>query len=225
MISDSIKRPKLIIFDWDNTLADTTEVVTKVINRLRADFNQDPMTSGDVLRYTGDPERDWIIDLFGKKCDEMSKKYQLYYAEENLSFIPTLLFGARKIIDTLSSMSIQSAILTNKYRDITIKEIEYLSLTDTFISVFTKDDLPVKKPDPIGITMIVDKWKLSNPEEEISKDEIWFIGDTMTDMATAKNYGCQAFFVGDTSWITEKYADYILNIGNLNELSKFLENF
>ena len=225
MISDSIKRPKLIIFDWDNTLADTTEVVTKVINRLRADCNQDPMTSGEVLKYTGDPERDWIIDLFGKKCEEMSKKYQIYYEEENLSFTPRLLFGAKKILETLDSMSIPSAILTNKYRDITKKEIDHLSLSEAFISILTKDDLPVKKPDPVGISMIVEKWRDLHNGAEILRDEIWFIGDTMTDMATAKNYGCQAFFVGDASWITPRYRDYILNIGNLNELAKFLENF
>ncbi len=219
-----MKKPKLIIYDWDNTLVDTTEIVTKVVNRLRSDCGYESMSAGEVLKYTGNPDCDWIESLFGGKSQKNAAKYTQYYHEENENFTPSLLFGAKKIIQTVQDMSIPQSVLTNKDSILAQDERDFLSLGDYFFAFIGKDDVLAKKPDPCGVEQIVDFYT-TKYEQKIEKNEIWFIGDTMVDMATAKNYGCHAFFIGHESWITEKYRDYIIKLENLDEITRILENF
>ncbi|QED23299.1 HAD family hydrolase [Candidatus Deianiraea vastatrix] len=222
MQKQHLKLPKLIIYDWDNTLADTADVITRVINRLRADCSKSPLSTSEILSSTGDPDCDWVIELFGKYSNENADKYIEYYNEENFGFEAQLLLGAKDLVEKAAKLNIKQGVVTNKESVIAHGECAELGMRDNFLDFVGRCDVENKKPSPDGVIKIVDQYKKMF-NDFIEKDDIWFVGDTMIDMACAGNYGCPGLFVGMPEWITDKYKDYIYFIGNLHNISDLLD--
>lgn len=196
------KLPKLIIFDWDNTLIDTSYIIGKVVNRLRADMNKPELSDMEILELTGDPDMDWIQELFGEKSDNNQNRYNEYYNEVyGKNYTPTLLQNSTEILDLLDKIKLPYALLTNKGSELAKVECEYFNFTNRFIKIVGRDDIyPNLKPHTLGIEMIVNEYK-TKYNQDITPDEIWFVGDTLTDMKCAINYKCHTIFVGLSSWI------------------------
>jgi len=224
MQKQHLKLPKLIIYDWDNTLADTSDVITKVVNRLRIDCgHKELLSSTEILSSTGDPDCDWVIDLFGRYSDENAQKYIDYYNEENAGFEAKLLLGAMDLIKKAEDLNIKQGVLTNKESIVAHAECAELGIRDYFLEFLGRCDVNEKKPKPEGIIRIVESYE-KHFNKKLEKDEIWFIGDTMIDIMCAGNYNCPALFVGLPSWIKPKYEQYIYFIGNLHNILDLLDN-
>lgn len=212
-----MKNPKLIIYDWDNTLADTTQVVANVINKMRQELSYAPMTPDEIMEYTGNPDRDWVIDLFKKRTDEFKQKYSDYYNQEVARLKTEFLPYARELLEKVQSLKILQAIVTNKDTPIAMRECRDLKANHFFNSFIGKDDVQNKKPAIDGVLKII-KTAQETTGIEIHKEDVWFVGDTMIDAACAMNFGCKFLYVGKLNWITPKYKDFVINITSLLEI-------
>lgn len=220
-IKEFKKKPELIIYDWDNTLADTANVITNVINRLRADAGKGPLGRDEILNASGDPDCQWINEFFGASCDENAKKYVKYYDEENKIFETKLLPHALDMIKYVSEIGIPQAVLTNKESAVAHKECTDVGVRDHFFKFVGKYDTPNKKPAIDGILHIIEHFKQKHGKN-LEIDEVWFIGDTMVDVACAGNFGCPMIFVGLEEWIRPKYKDFIYATGNMKTAREIL---
>ena len=76
------------------------------------------------------------------------------------------------------------AVLSNKPHDMTVKIVEALWPAHQFDLVYGYVYEAMRKPDPAWTLRICD-------ELDRCPRDVWFVGDTPTDIATARNAGTQ----------------------------------
>jgi phosphoglycolate phosphatase len=182
-----------VIFDLDGTLAYTLEDIGDSVNR--------------VLIHQGFPENDYatyrrligsgLLNLIYQSLPEgnrdestVDKTYTMMVDDynENCLIKTTLYDGIREILLHLKQKGVNMAVYSNKNHDLTIKIVNQLVLNGTFSPVLgSRNDLP-RKPDPAGVIEIMTAWN-ADPAKTA------FIGDSDTDMQTAKRAGLFAIGV------------------------------
>lgn len=202
---------KGIIFDLDgtllNTIDDLTDSVNAAMNRLglkelSVDEVMDRVGNGfKVLLERSIPEDKRTDESIGIAYDAFVRKYEQCYADKTLAYE-----GIHELIAELSQSGFRMAVNTNKRTDYAKKLIELHFGTDTFIKVLGEGMGYPKKPSPEGALSLAD---LMGCEP----DEVVYIGDSQTDVATGKNAGMKVIGV---SWgfrgrkaLEECGADYV----------------
>ena len=127
-----------------------------------------------------------------------------------------LLPGAEAILSRLRSegnVPITLALLTNSGRAATTYAMETLGFKRYFERTFTRDDLPVMKPRPEGITAALKALRLH-------EGEVLYVGDSPTDIVAARGAGVRIASVAsgryDVEALRKLGPDYAL--GSLSEL-------
>ena len=175
---------KAIIFDLDGTLLDSLEEIALSMNTILKEFNYPVYEINEYKRFVGDGPlslvkrvlpantKEEIIqtitqalrDKYDKQVNHSSRPYE----------------GIYNLLESLKTNPIKLAILSNKPHDLTCRYIKSLFSQYEFLEVHgQKMDVP-KKPHPQGALHIAKKLN-------IDPEEIYFIGDTPTDMNTAKH--------------------------------------
>lgn len=222
-MSNIIKKPRLIVYDWDGTLADTAYIVADVVNRLRDDCGEKPLKPSEIMNYTGDPDSNWVIELFGKYSDEFAQTYDEYYEEANKRFNVKIFDYVEELVKTVNKFGAYQAILTNKDTHLAIGECKKNSIFDYFFTILGGDNIPRKKPFPDGVEKIINDLK-SEHQIDIQKEDMWFVGDTLIDVATAKNVGCTSIYVGESRFIRKPYDEYITKSFDIKGLLDFFKS-
>ena len=183
------KKPRLLIFDLDGTLADTMYGIMDGVNMAMDRFGVPRHTYEEVCSYVGTGSRDLVrrslpAELAGNESivDEAVK----YYDGE--CYPVTYKNGTKcydGMIDTLIALKDRGytlAVLSNK-RDIFVRPMVAEMIPEGLMSVAMgqRDDQP-RKPDPTVPLMIAESLGFSAAETV-------FIGDSDTDVYTGKNAG------------------------------------
>lgn len=177
------------IFDLDGTLAHTAPDLVGTANDLFAErgFAPMPVTIAEVTAGFGG--KALIRAAFrhaGEAVDEaqvdaLYKPFLDRYAER-LCDESHLYDG---VIDTLEGLKSDGWIVgvcTNKPEGLARSLLERLDVLHRFAALVGADTLPVRKPDPLPLTTVID-WAGATVERTI------MIGDTDTDRETARNAG------------------------------------
>ena len=206
MIAD-LKKPQAILFDWDNTLVSTWEVLHQVINLTFAEYKMPLWTLEKVKSTAHQSSREVFPILFKEKWKEAQdffyKNFSQYHLEE-LKTVP----GSFPLLDFLSKKNIKLGVVSNKKTSILTKEIEFLGWSNFFNVVVGAGDAEKDKPAPDPIFLALDRIGLK------ASDEIWFVGDTIVDWQAAKASGCQPIAIGENCE-NELFVPNILNCQNL----------
>lgn len=134
-----------------------------------------------------------------------------------------LLPGAEAILSRLTGdgeVPITLALLTNSGRPATKFALESLGFERYFHRSFTRDDLPVMKPRPEGITAALETLGLG-------KSEVLYVGDSPTDIVASRAAGVRIASVAtgryDLEALRKLGPDFTL--GSLSELEELLPRF
>jgi HAD superfamily hydrolase (TIGR01662 family) len=114
--------------------------------------------------------------LFCKKYEEVLRPYT------------HLLPGAREVLEALHERGIKLAIATNKIGQFARELFEHFGLDKLFAVIVGDEGVSRNKPDPEMLLQAIGKMRLE-------KEEVIFVGDSPTDIQTAKNAGIRAFAV------------------------------
>lgn len=212
---------KAVIFDLDGTLIDSLDDIAlsmnlalKQLNYKTYEINEYKLFLGEgamklsqnVLAYNA--TQDEILGLFNKFNEIYASKI----------FNNTSVYkGIYDLLDNLKRNNFEIAILSNKPDSFTQDYVKkYFSNYCFKIILGQKDSIP-KKPNPRAAKYIAKEFGLN-------EKDIYFIGDTSTDIRTAKNAGMISVgvlwgFRGKQEFINEK-ADYIVE--NISELKNLL---
>lgn len=221
-----INKPKAIIFDWDNTLADTWGVIHASLNKTFEAMGHKPWSIDDVKSGKNGIHqslRNSFPVIFG---DEWERARKIYY--EN--FLASHLEGIRKfphaeeMLKYLSGTDINLSIVSNKTGPYLRKEVEHLGWGNIFSKVIGATDAEEDKPSPKPIYMA-----LSGSGIEPGR-HVWFIGDSETDIECALNSGCLPVFFGDGKFDKKYHSDErlrfpISHIKNHKELIDIIKKF
>lgn len=180
--------PKMVLFDWDNTLMDTTPVLYKAFCIMREHYDLPDMTVEEYREQTGLSLRETFPDIFGDKWEEAKQVYLGAYQKYHLDFL-TAFPDAWELVSYVREKVGKVGVVSNKTAAILQKEVAHLGWDGVFDAVVGAGDAAKDKPaaDPVfkaleGTEITHDGKKLSAP--------VWFVGDGDADIVCARNSGC-----------------------------------
>jgi phosphoglycolate phosphatase len=175
---------KAVIFDLDGTLIDSLEDIAINANKVLEQLHCPTHSLEQYKYFVGDGAKVLIQNAMPKYISQeyLQEALALFieYYEKNLHTKTKLYDGIRELLNILVEQNIPIAVLSNKPDKFTKLYVEKLLGDIPFVVVSAQKEGVEKKPHPIGAFEIAKKF-------QIEPKNIYFVGDTATDMKTAKN--------------------------------------
>lgn len=173
----------LLIFDLDGTLLDSKRDLADSVNATRRFMGLAPLPLEQVSSYVGNGApmlvRRALPDADDAQLARGLEHFLDYYREHMLDST-TLYPGVREALDQLHEAHVPLAILTNKPVRFSIQLMEGMGLDLHFFRIYGGNSFAEKKPDPMGINMLV-------AESGASRERTIMVGDSAVDILTARN--------------------------------------
>jgi phosphoglycolate phosphatase len=188
----SLKKPKAIIFDWDNTLANTWPLIQGAIDETMIKMGKEPWGLQRVKDNVHKSMRESFPEIFGADWEKAGEIYKNSYRSMNLNKLNFLPY-ALNLIDAIERKGIIQFVVSNKMGPTLRKEAENLEVSKKFFALVGAGDAVADKPSrhPVELALI-------GSDLDPAKDDIWFIGDTVTDLECAYNSGCRPIIIGSS---------------------------
>jgi phosphoglycolate phosphatase len=174
---------RLIIFDFDGTLADTWRDIATALNHALRDADLPLATGPEVRHWIGEGVQRLIEHAVpAASADEVAAliaAFRAHYAR--CCTDTTVLYpGIAECLDALAGEHL--AILSNKPTRFVLAIAERLGIAARFAAIVGGDAVSVPKPDPATVRHVIDS-------VGGEADDIWMIGDSGIDVATGRAAG------------------------------------
>ena len=218
---------KLLIFDLDGTLADTSKDITDAVNYAVKPFGVKPLSISEIKAMVGSgitklieslipPHPPIPPSLMGDNREvakeEAVKRFLEYYSIHLLDYTKPY----PQVKETLSKIeAYKKAVISNKREVLSKKVLEGLGLLKFFDVVLGSDSVPERKPSPVPIFELLKRFG-------VSKDEAVIIGDSNYDIEAGRAAGIKTIAVtyGYRDREVLKGADFIID--NFGEILRIL---
>ena len=174
----------LLIFDLDGTLIDSRLDLANAVNSTRRHMGMPALDNERVYSYVGNGAPVLIRRALGDQATEAevqeALEYFLEYYREHVLDFTTLYPGVRESLERLSAAQRTMAVLTNKPVRMSRAIVEGLGIARHFLHVYGGNSFEFKKPNPIGIEVLME-------QAEVSRDRTLMVGDSAVDIETARN--------------------------------------
>ena len=178
---------KLCIFDMDGTLVNTIDTIAYFGNTALKKFGLEPIPTDAYKLLVGNGS-DVLIERMLKKigADEaLKKEVHSYYVgiyDNDFMYLTAAYDGVVDLLKELKKQGVKTAILSNK-DDSTAKKVAEELFEEGLVDLClgARKGVPLK-PEPDAVFEIIEQFG-------VKKDECLYIGDTATDIKTAKNAG------------------------------------
>ncbi len=189
----TLPHPRAILFDWDNTLADSWPVIHRALDATFRAMGMTPWSFEDVKRGREGIHhslRDSFPRIFGARWEEAKETYYKHFLACHLAEIG-ILPGVEKVLKKLAGTDIYTAIVSNKTGQYLREEVEHLGWTSYFRRIVGATDAANDKPHPDPVHLALEGSGFTPGAD------VWLIGDSETDLECALNAGCTPLFFGD----------------------------
>ncbi len=205
---------RALIFDLDGTLIDSKLDLALSVNATLAEMGRSPLPHEQIFSYVGQGAHALIARALGSAASEQDCMLGLeffikYYSAHKLDNT-TLYPGVRETLDVLKGMPM--AVYTNKPVRVSRSIIQELGVADHFRSVYGGNSFERKKPDPMGVELIL-------REFGAAPTQVMIVGDSDVDVQTARNSGtwaCGVTYGFGAEGLTQHPPDILID--NLTEL-------
>ncbi|HKP96831.1 MAG TPA: HAD-IA family hydrolase [Fibrobacteria bacterium] len=187
---------KLLVFDLDGTLADTSHDLAVSVNHALTLAGHSPLPLGTVVGFLGDGARTLITrslmasgngETSAGEIDGALEAFLEHYRDHCLEATQAYP-GVPASLEKLSAY--RKALLTNKPDAPAGKILAGLGLAGRFVRVVGGDNPFGKKPDPGALRQIME-------QEGVGPEETLVIGDGLQDLQVAKRAGTRFLgFIG-----------------------------
>lgn len=179
---------KLVIFDLDGTLFNTTGAMTSCGNHALGLLGLPLLAPEAYARVSGGSVEAFVCAVLAAAGDCEHQHYDEFwrmYLEKNATLTEEANVpydGIRTVLSELAKRGVQLAVLSNKDQESCVPIVENAFGKGTFHRICGgRADVP-PKPDPTAVYALLEKFGVS------AKDCL-YIGDTEIDMQTGKNAG------------------------------------
>jgi phosphoglycolate phosphatase len=185
-----------VLFDLDGTLIETVPEIARAVNLTLGDFDRAPIELTQIRDWIGHGtgwlmEQAWAAEppraINSPAWDVVMSRFVTRYFE-TAGTESHLYEGVADTLARLERDGIGCCIVTNKETRFTERVLEAHGLSSAFDCVISGDTLPTKKPDPAGIDECLRACG-------VSKDQALFVGDSLTDVRTARAAGIPVWAV------------------------------
>lgn len=217
-----LKKPDAIFFDWDGTLVDSLPALLTFYNHVFEKFGHPQIDIEQAKKTIRLSAREVFPKIFGDKADEAFAVYFDIVEKTHLTHL-TAFVDSFPFLQHLSDMKIPLGVVSNKRHKFLLREINHLGWDKYLTSNIGAGEAAKDKPAPDPLIMAAEKMGL-NP----SQDEIWYVGDTETDMLAAVAAGFQPIFIEHglgTRQDCEKHAVSPYFVKDLPDLIALVEKY
>ena len=197
------RKIEAILFDFDGTIADTSEDMVGCLNILLKNHSKEDVDVRKAKNFISKGAAG-LINFAFPKIPEEEKKYK------NNLFIKTKLFsGIEELILSIIKKQYKWGIVTNKPSYLVNPIIEKINFTYSPNCVVAGDTLSVKKPNP---EPLIHAAKIIGCNPSLCA----YVGDDIRDITAANSAGMISVaalygFIEDLQQVKEWGSDYIIN--------------
>ena len=184
----SQQNPAAILFDWDGTLVESLKAIHAAHNVVLGHFGLPTLSYEEARRDLRQSAREKYVSLFG--AEKAPDAFNLYYETilknhlDELEMLP----HAEDFLSFVRTKQIPMGVVSNKRHMILEKEIAHLGWNNFFSAIVGAGQAERDKPAADPILLATDALNLD-------PSNIWYVGDTDTDMKAANNAGCMPIFI------------------------------
>lgn len=215
---------KLIIFDLDGTLIDSSKDITEAINYATEPYGLSPLTTKDTIKLVGEGisrliEKLLSTTIFNGNDDvrrTVMDRFLEYYSAHLLDNTDTYP-NVRLTLERLREY--KKAVISNKREALSRRILEGLGLGNFFDTIIGSDSTPEKKPSPLPILKVL-------TELDVKPEEAIIVGDSNLDIEAGRAAGLRTISVtyGYRPYEMIKDADFVIDrIGDIEEIIKVLD--
>jgi phosphoglycolate phosphatase len=196
---------KVIIFDFDGTIADTLDAVVSITNRLAVEFDYKPVTEEElailrnlnarqIIKYSGISVFQ-LPFLLRKVLSELTNQIQ------NLRPIE----GIREALEELKQQGNRLGIMTSNSKENVMAFLEKNGLEDLFDFIYT------------GITIFGKSSSINNllKQEHLDHETVIYVGDETRDIEAARKSHIKVIAVGwgfnSEAVLAEHHPDFLIH--------------
>jgi len=200
---------KLIIFDMDGTLVNSSLTIANAINYVRENLGFEAMDQEDILRRVNDHTINPAQHFYHAKAFDADHErwFSEYYTKNHESEL-VLYDGIKDLLHSLKDKGHTLGVATNAYRGSTIESLTHLDVYGIFDGIACYDDVEQGKPHPDMLHMLLDELNHENHES-------LFIGDGPRDEIASKRAEIDYIMV---DWGFTNHSDAVRTVGELEVL-------
>ena len=200
---------KLIIFDMDGTLVNSSLTIANAINYVRKNLGFEAMDQTEILRMVNDHTLNPAKTFYhAEQFDADHERWFSEYYTKNHENELVLYDGIKEMLEMLKDEGHALAVATNAYRGSTIESLTHLKVYDYFDAIACYDDVEKGKPYPDMLHKILD-------ELDHSKEKSIFIGDGPRDEMASKNADIPYVMV---DWGFTEHTDAVRTVDELKNI-------
>ena len=177
---------RLVILDFDGTLADTQPLIISTMQRTIGALHLPSRTDDECKAMIGLPLKECfstllpIDDATAERCAEV---YRQIFDEDNHPGVVTLFPHVLETIKGLHDRGLHLAICSSRGRPTLDGFVHTFHLEDYFCMVVSANDVQHHKPHPEPVQVILNKLGVT-PQETL------VVGDASYDILMGRNAGC-----------------------------------
>jgi phosphoglycolate phosphatase len=185
----ALRRPRAIIFDWDNTLVDSWGTIHDALNFLMAAMEKPLWTIEQTRERVRLSLRDAFPAIFGERWEEARQIYMARFRAIHLERL-TPLPGREAMLRALAADGHYLAVVSNKTGTVLRGEADHLGWSPFFGTIIGAGDAHTDKPHRAPVELAL------RPSGIPPGPDVWFVGDTAVDMECALASGCVPVLLG-----------------------------
>jgi phosphoglycolate phosphatase len=181
------KQNRIILFDLDGTLIDSTEAILEGFGVAFSSFKQ-PIPDDEAIKAEIGHPLDVMFTTLGVEKSQVwdyVNAYKMHY--RGISCAKTILLPKAKETILLASKHATLGVVTTKTAKYSKELLEHMGLMHYFDVLIGREDVQHPKPHPEPIEKALSFLPKSS--------EVWMVGDTCLDMLAAKQANVQSIGV------------------------------
>ena len=176
------------LFDLDGTLVDTAPDINAALNHVLVSAGHDPVSESLTRHWVGHGARACLSQALEHVAvpDDRIEEMLADFLDHYYAHVADLSAPYPDVVATLSTLRTRGAklgVVTNKRGDLSNKLLDHLGLSKLFHCIVCGDSTLNPKP-------AADPTLLACGELSLSPAEVLFVGDSTTDVESARAAGC-----------------------------------
>ncbi|MES2729605.1 MAG: HAD hydrolase-like protein [Pseudomonadota bacterium] len=186
-----VTRPDAILFDLDGTLIDSFQWLLNLHNRVRIRMGEAAWDAETFIYYMHSSSRVLYPRLFGDRAPQALTILNEELARQDYDGMAVAL-GCNELLRGLQQAGMPMGLVSNKTHAGLVNDVAHYGWGDIFLSVVGAGRATRDKPAADPALMALAEMQIDPPVAR----NIWYIGDTITDVQMAENAGLFMIVIG-----------------------------